>query len=596
MLILWLFLSTFGAGFLSQISYHSLFLFTPDFFFQQMEYPAGLLSWISAFFSQFFYIPWLGALLLLLFSVLAGYLSGRIAESGTFMKLFPAACVTVATMSLGYIIYKNRTPSYAFQFAIGVNVTLLLLCGYKRSGHRLIYLLLSTVMSFPLAGSWVLLATAASGIMKKSGEKVSSQVTKQRMDIVCLVTALILIAVVPLLWYYAYTTTRIDNMYFAGIPLFTHRASLIFCYVPYVLIALYVVALSLMSDRKSLKMHNSNDSVAKNFMTISILGVYIALFWVKDPCFNAEMRMTTAVDRYEWEKVLKAHRWASGFEEPTRLMVMYKNLALIKLGREGDDCFAYRDGNREQKNNDLQISLSHEAGRQLFLHYGQVNYCYRWCFETQAENGWTAQDLLYMARSCIAADNPLTAAKYLTLLDKTLFFREWSKGQRQYLGHPELVQKSEEYGSLVKLISNRNVVGSDHSQPEIYLNTLFTVDIPLDASAEFYRVALLWATCSKNMASFWKVYNRYVITNNPKHVPAIYQQAMLLYSSLNKSVNVSRVPFDESQRKLFSDFARFLNQHPEGVTPETTRLSSESFGNTFYNYYYFTEHKNITMK
>ncbi len=42
----------------------SLFLHTPLFFREQMVVPGGLTTWVATFFSQFFYYPWLGTMLL----------------------------------------------------------------------------------------------------------------------------------------------------------------------------------------------------------------------------------------------------------------------------------------------------------------------------------------------------------------------------------------------------------------------------------------------------------------------------------------------------------------------------------------------------
>ena len=43
---------------------NQLFLFTTDYFLQRMAVPGGLADYVSEFIVQFYYIPWLGAMLL----------------------------------------------------------------------------------------------------------------------------------------------------------------------------------------------------------------------------------------------------------------------------------------------------------------------------------------------------------------------------------------------------------------------------------------------------------------------------------------------------------------------------------------------------
>jgi hypothetical protein len=54
------------SDFLWKVQEGNLFLETSLFFREQMVVPGGLLSWIGTFLTQFFYVPWLGTLLLCL--------------------------------------------------------------------------------------------------------------------------------------------------------------------------------------------------------------------------------------------------------------------------------------------------------------------------------------------------------------------------------------------------------------------------------------------------------------------------------------------------------------------------------------------------
>ena len=56
---------SFEADLLWKVQQHNVFLNTSLFFHQMMAMPGGMLSYLGAFFTQHFYYPWVGVILLL---------------------------------------------------------------------------------------------------------------------------------------------------------------------------------------------------------------------------------------------------------------------------------------------------------------------------------------------------------------------------------------------------------------------------------------------------------------------------------------------------------------------------------------------------
>ena len=54
----------YESDLLWKVQQHNLFLNSSLFFQQQMVVPGGMLSYLGAFFSQHFYYPWIGVILL----------------------------------------------------------------------------------------------------------------------------------------------------------------------------------------------------------------------------------------------------------------------------------------------------------------------------------------------------------------------------------------------------------------------------------------------------------------------------------------------------------------------------------------------------
>ena len=88
-----------------KVQQYDLFLYTTLFFKQQMVVPGGMLSYLGAFFTQFFYYPWMGALMLCGWWLLLMWLTKRtfcIPDRWSIVTLIPVAILPTDNMSLGY--------------------------------------------------------------------------------------------------------------------------------------------------------------------------------------------------------------------------------------------------------------------------------------------------------------------------------------------------------------------------------------------------------------------------------------------------------------------------------------------------------------
>ena len=67
-------------------------------------------------------------------------------------------------------------------------------------------------------------------------------------------------------------------------------------------------------------------------------------FWYKDDNFHHELRMQRCIEQADWEGVVEEGEKQDG--EPTRAIVMMRNLALSRLGRQGNEMFLYKNGSK----------------------------------------------------------------------------------------------------------------------------------------------------------------------------------------------------------------------------------------------------------
>ena len=70
----------------------------------------------------------------------------------------------------------------------------------------------------------------------------------------------------------------------------------------------------------------------------------------------------------------------------------------------------------------------------------------------------------------------------------------------------------------------------------------------------------------------------------------------MLYGNLEKTVDISKMPFDKKVEARFSDFMRFAQKHAvENVErdPKAKKLFYERFGDTFWYFYFFIRDNSI---
>lgn len=162
---------TFESHLLWKAQELNLFLFTPLFFKQQLVVAGGLLTYLGTFFTQFFYEPWLGVLLLCGWWLLLMWLTKRafcIADRWAVLALVPVALLLTAIVDQGYWVYMLKLRGYIFVTTLGTTAVVASLWAFRcltdKRGLRLLWLLLVGVAGYPLLGVYGLAATLLMGI------------------------------------------------------------------------------------------------------------------------------------------------------------------------------------------------------------------------------------------------------------------------------------------------------------------------------------------------------------------------------------------------------------------------------------------------
>ena len=582
--VAWVLFCVFEYEYLFRVQELSLWLPTKVYFDERMLVPGGLMAYVACFLTQFFYYPVLGSLIYVMLLLLVQWLAikvFRVSVRHGLLALIPSALILCCSMEAGYWIFQIKTQGYFYSMLVGYLFTLSSIRLYQSVKGWLRYLIIIGVaaLGYPFFGFYALLALLVVALWTlREGEEGKGGIT-----LLCVVS----IIATPILYYNVYAQTRFVDMFTVGMPAFEFSKRDMFTWLPYILLYLYPLVMPFVP------LGQGKDGITKKSFFVEVAAVMAFImalglfFWYRDPNFRAEIKMNHHMERLEWRKVLEVAKKQT--QTPTRLIVLNKNLALLKLGKAGDEMFHYLDGG-EAPESPLQIRLMQVGGKMLYYHYARMNFCYRWCLEDAVEYGWKVDYLKYMVRTSLISGELDLAQKYINTLKKTLFYRGWAENYEKMVRNPQLIAKDREMASILPLYQYEDQLDGDNSLVEIYLLNYFAHTYSEFTTPLFDEAALMCALTLKDIPTFWNCFFRYANSHKESRMPTHYQEAALLYGTLEKNVDISKMPFDKTVKLRFQDFMSFAQKHAvENVErdPAAKKLFYERYGNTFWYFYFF---------
>ena len=581
-------LLAYDSDFLYRVQELNLFLYTPLFFQQQMVVAGGFLTWMGTYFTQYFYYPWIGVVLLCLWWLLLMWLvkrTFRIPAYASVALLVPVALLLITDVDLGYWIFYLKLRGHFFVATIGTTAAVALVWLYRlipsRWQLRNLYVLIATAVAYPLMGYYGLMAT---GLMALMAWRLDGGVRSGLLGkVVTTLIALVAIVFIPLICYrYVYCQTPEGGIYSTALPVFCFNGEFPVYYIPFGLLSAVLAVFALAHGAWADTLRRSY-AVAGNVIVLLVLAAGVWTGWYKDKNFRRELIMTHEVENLDWDGVLQTYQTLEEDEEPTRMMWMLKNLALFRLGTAGDNMYHYKNGAAPCKA-PFMVRLMQTGAKLIYYHYGKLNFCYRWCLEDGVEFGWRVDYLKYMLKCAILNGEKQVARKYIDILKDTKYYKEYAEHYEAYLNNANLIKHDAEMKPILHFLNGPDVLTSDNTMVELYLLNSFANETSNDP---VYQEACLQAALqSKQIPAFWPQLFQYARLHPGQRMPVHYQEAAYLYGHLENQVDISHMPFDDAVKQSYEDFMAAAQQLG-GMTEEQMRpLLYPRFGGTFY-YEYF---------
>jgi hypothetical protein len=592
-----------------KIQQYDLFLFSTLFFKQQMVVSGGMLSYLGSFFTQFFYHPWLGILMLCSWWLLLMWLVKRafcLPDRWNILALIPVAILLTANMTIGYGIYYMQLQGFFFVATIGTTAATALLWAFRELPEKLWlrigFIMLATLASYPLMGIYGLAATLLMSVWTWRLNKNRTQ------NAILALVAVLAVVATPLFFYrYVYHQTNITDIYRTALPYYALKDNAVSMIPYYVLAACYlafvvtfrsvwpesckVVAMDSPKNVKGKK--GKQQAKAKKplllwaiqgiLLVILVFGVYH--FWYKDNNFHHELRMQRCIERADWDGVLEEGKKQDC--EPTRAIVMMHNLALSRLGRQCDEMYDFRKGSK-RSNTPLPIYMYNVVGKMIYYQYGVMNECHRQCMEEGVELSWNVELLQYLARTALFSKESQATKKYLDLLRETMFYGEWANHMEKLMYYSDQLAQDPETGPITHMMHYDDVQSMGNNYVEKNLMTLLSEHDSDDPY--FQEQAVLAAMWTREPQTFWPRFETYLNLPSTRSIPRIMQEAAWLFGNLEQQDFIHELPIDKSVKDNLNGFMSMMQQYKG--TPQMRDYLMQRYGNTYYFEYFFL--RNIT--
>ena len=570
-----------------------LFRFESSYFLSFFDRPGGLSEYVGAFFTQFYFYPFAGAIILTIILTTVVLLFYYICRScGNIRQMFfiPFIPAVLLMTSFGNAYFDMSA-------ALGV---LLVLAGFRvyiamSLPVRYIAGMVLITATYFIAGGNALLLAVLILIFELSGFKSLKEQTRKRDKLLYLLLLAGWTALLPWLSLHLFYTVMMHEAYFALTPANfikpTIDSKLLWLSIPvlYLVWILIVVnrhcVLNLIQDhpqspatiRGSRVKHGMT---ALNCLLVVVMTGYCA-YTMFDRRANIINKMTFELQHNDYGSAL-----ATGKKNPTnnRLVCYLANIALYESGQMPDSMFHYK----QLGTAGLFLNWEFVNAGNLVWYLGEVYYRLGMILQAEhctfeslvsSQKGPGAKILQRLVLTNIARRDVATADKYLRYLDHSLFYRKWSRQQRTNLALAMADSTFHIPGTPIPVQCKDFFI--PYQVPEYTLLMLLEAN-PKHRMAFEYLMA--YSMLQRDLEKVkWCMDNYYKNFDYPA-IPIHYEEALLLYKNVyDESPDFfSQYPVSNATLERYNRYMQAVNA-AQGSKRKFEQFQKQ-FGNTYWYY------------
>ena len=554
----------------------SEFLYGSPFFNTLMSRPFGLMQYIGAWLTQFFYHPALGTVILAAIWVLiffVGVRAFRLRGSASALMLLPVACLLTSVVDLGYWVYILPIRGYWFSQSLGFLVMLLLLWAARctpRRWHIAWYSL--GFFLFPVLGWFAMLFVLCLMLVEKPSWRELLGIA------VLLFTAGVWRSLL-------YSNQKFDDVLLAGFPRFiTPSDSSPRLSIPFWALGAVAVLIPLCSRLHWGKAHSPYSIFHLQFIPplCTVAGIVFTLsLMFHDHNYIDEMRMVRYASDGNWKAVLRMVEGdgkgvQASSASRTGTMVFLKNVALMHEGGLLDRSFAMGNEVAGIYNPDsVHVSFLEIAAPLAYYNYGMLNEGFRLSFECAVQSGFSPACLKMLTRCAHANGEEQLAARYIAQLHHHPFYTHWQPEtvpetvQELHHSYPDEITGVENSdGYIVNSISLWNVSDSKLASEQ----------------------ALFYAMLRRDSRRFWASFRNFIKLHTGEAFPMHAAEAYILYMDKAPEEKRVMIPVSEDLYHRYNQFWETLGALLQSGKSrnEVAGQMRSGYGDTYWYYNLFS--------
>lgn len=540
---------------LSYQEQYQLFLFTPSYFTERISVPGGLADYAAEFITQFYYVYAIGAILLaLVFFCLQRLTWVLMRRSGVSQSWYLLSFIPAVAL---WALMGNENVLLSFAIALLAMEELMLHYIIVRDHSRgwvapAVYLLIAVPVGYWLFGP-VVIGVALSATYNPYRPYETSQTLPERAvksNSQTLLTPygwalLSVLYFVAIVWLCGHFLQYPYYKLFGGINYFRYPGIIpVIQWVVAALFALLPLVVSYLPRLEGKKAVRAE--VAQ--LTIIMLATVPLLHFSFDRATYELIDYDYLVRTHQWQRIIER---AEKRQASSPMSVSCVNLSLAMQGQLCDRLFEfYQNGAEGLFPTFTRDMTSPLPTAEAFYQLGMVNDAERYAFEAQEAipNYRKSGRLTRRIAQCeIINGNYAVAAKYLRMLEHSLFYRQWAKSQERFLYNSAAVKADPEYGRLGDIrIKRHDYLFSDQEMDQML--GLLLVDNKKYDNRMAYEYLIAYELLQRDLGRFMRYYplGRFVQFD---HIPYAVQQ-VLIGSWLQRHNTLQGMPYSVDRQNV----------------------------------------------
>jgi len=331
--------------------------------------------------------------------------------------------------------------------------------------------------------------------------------------------------------------------------------------------------------------HKLNDSSNKGKYLPSIMPLIMlmVLAYFSTQRINVNNKNYFHVEKLFYEQKFKdVVEYNTKNSTVNRLTLYLNNIALAETGQLLDKLFSFP----QDKNGGTLFLIwgddneIRKRGGYFYYSIGLVNEAHRWAFENMVVNGYVPESIKMIMKTELINGHYKSAAKYVSMLKQTLFYRREALEYEKLLFNDLGVDNHPELGRIKRLLPTDDFfVNPD--KPMLDINLLL-VDNQLNKKALEYQLAffLLNKKVGRVVAKLSQL-EKIGYTHFPINIAEAVAPYRLL--EIGEWPDLKVLKLSSQMKKRFGEF----NTIHEKNNPNAQQVLYEKYGNTFWYYVFY---------